>query len=278
MRDSGISGGIVSACSKTCYNNPPVLMTIRPMLEASVQAGEPEPESTGSLQGAIAHRMAAAGHASKQQALPDALSAGACASSWSEHSTESSYLQGPNNYTRLHQLLPAHIDVPPSGVDAASLYHAASRQWHLDTHLSASASFQSARDSPTQLGRCSFEYQLARPATREQSCSPQQENQASEVQHGVPAWQPNRPASSAQIQHANVLGDVSNTVLPNARSEQPVKPKQAPRLQIPAVAQEQERLESKECMPDVSPTETQEIEHGRRLQQADTGLRDWYCR
>lgn len=245
-----------------------------------MQAREPEPEaeSTGSLQGAIAHRMAAAGHASQQQALPDALGAGACASSCNDGSAESSYLQGPDGYTRLHQLLQADTDVTPSSVSAASLPRAASRQWHLDTHLSASASFQSVRESPARLGQCSFDHQQEQSVTREQSCSPQQENQASQVLCGVSDWQPTRPASSAQAQHATVLGDVSNIVLPHARSEQPMKPKQAPTLQIPAVAQGPERLESKECTPDDVPTNVLENKREQGLQQADTRLRDWYCR
>ena len=258
--------------------NPLLVLTIGQMPEASVQVGDPEPESTGSLQGAVAWCMAAAAHTSQQQALPVVLDAEPCTSSCSNSSMESSYLQGPNGYTRLHQLLQADTHLVPSSVDAASLHHPASRQWHLDTHLSASASFRLARDSPTQPGRYPCDHLQEQADTREPSCSPQQENQASEGQHEVPGWQPIRLASSAQRQHANVLGDVSNTVLLNARIEQPVKPKQAPALQIPAVAQEQDCLESMERTPDEVPTETAESECGQELQQADTQLRDWYHR
>ena len=91
-------------------------------------------------------------------------------------------------------------------------------------------------------------------------------------------WRPTIPASSAQTQHANVLGDVSNTVLPNARSEHPFKPEQAPMLQIPDVAQGQEHSESMECTPDEAAAERPETECGQGLQQADTQLRDWYAR
>ena len=248
------------------------------MPEASVQVGDLQPESTGSLQGAIACRMAAAAHASQQEAVPDVLNAEPSTSSCNNSIMESSYLQGPDGYTRRHQLLQADTHLTPSSVEAAFLRYPASRQWHLDTRLSATPSLHSARDSPTQLFQYSYNHQQEHFDSREQSCSPQQEDQASEVQHGVPGWQPSMPASLAQMQHANVLGDVSNTVLPNARSEQPMKPKQAPTLQIPAVAQEQERLESMECMPDPVPTETPETECGQELQQADTQLRDWYHR
>ena len=58
-------------------------------------------------------------------------------------------------------------------------------------------------------------------------------------------------------------------MLLNARIEQPVKPKQAPALQIPAVAQEQDCLESMERTPDEVPTETPESECGQELRQAD---------
>ena len=258
--------------------NPPLLLTMGQMPEASVQVGDPEPESTGSLQGAIADRMAAAAHTSQQHTLPDVLGAEPHTSSCDNSSMESSDIQGPNDCNRLHQLLQVDTHLTPSSVDAASLHHSTSRQWHLDTHLSATASFHSARDTPTQLGQCSYDHQQEHSCLREQSCSPQQENQAFGSQHGVPVRQPFRPASSAQTQHANVLGDVSNTVLPSAKSEQPVKPKQAPTLQIPAVAQEQVHLESMECTLDKVPTETRETECGQELQQADTALRDWYHR
>ena len=258
--------------------NLSLLLTMGQMPEASVQVGDLEPTSTGSLQGTIACRMAAAAHASQQQALSDVLNEDSCVSSCNSSSMKTSYLQGPDGCTRLHQLLQIDTHLTPSSVDAASLHQSASRQWNLDTHLSASASFRSARDSPTQPGRCSFDHLQEHLGIREPSCSPQQENQASEVQYGVPGWQPTRPASSAQMQHANVLGDVSNFVLPNARSEQPVKPKQAPTLQISAVAQEQERLVSMERTPDTVPTVLLETECGQELQQADTQLRDWYHR
>ena len=258
--------------------SPPLVLTMGQMPEACVQVGDPEPESTGSLQGAIACRMAAAAHASQQQALPDVLDADPCTSSCNTSSVERSYLQGPDGYTRLHQLLQADTQPTSSSVDAASLHHPASRQWHLETHLSSSASFWSARDRPTQPSSCSFALQQEDNVTRQQSCSPQQENQASEVQHEVPNWQPNGHACSPQTKHANVLGDVSNTVLPNTRSQQPVKPKQAPTLQIPAVAQQQECLESMECTPYTVPAETPETDCGQELQQADTQLRDWYHR
>jgi len=228
-------------------------------------------------QGTIADRMAAAAAAgsSLQQLselfLPDP-SAALHSSRWTDSSSAAVRLSTPET----SDLLPAGRHMAHS-LEAASLQQPASTLWRLDRHLSTGSTEVTAEAAPGLMREPesrSLRLEGVQSHRQDHSCSPQQENELTEIHH-----EHARHNSSAQPRSTGILGDVSNLVQLTEHSGQAAKHKGLATMQAAANVEADSEHHKKKTPSAPSPESSAESTGGQdHLMRADHLLRDWYER
>ena len=228
-------------------------------------------------QGMIADRMAAAAAAGSSLLQLSKLflsdpSAALHSSRWTDSSSVAVRLSTPET----SDLLPADRHMAHS-LEAASLQQSASTLWRLNRHLSTDSTEVPSEASPgltIESESCSFNLEGVQSQRQDHSCSPQQENEPTEIHH-----EHARHNSSAQPRSTGILGDVSNLVQLTEHSGQAAKHKGLATMQAAANVKADGEYHEQESPPAPLPESSAENTGGQdQLMQADHLLRDWYER
>lgn len=223
----------------------------------------------------IADRMAASSSASSWLRKPASLTAAASAACHED--AASSALQITLQASDLLQ--PNSLRVP--SLAAASLQQPGT-QWRLDMFLSSDSATPEAALSP----RLVSEHVLECPGawlqgqhSEHHSCSPQLENQPSEMRHDRLGRELASSDSCAQPFSTSVLGDISNLVPSTAPGTHAAKP--AARALPSAKAAERSQNQG-DGSPSPPPLVAVATDHSKATQhdltQADQPLQDWFQR